>query len=162
MSLFKELKGWLKGYRKVVILGIGNPLRGDDAIGLIVAKHLKGKVPSTVNVLLCETVPESFSGEITRHKPSHVLMIDSAMLNEKPGFSRLIPPEKIVGTAISTHAMPLSVLADYLKKTADAKVVLLGIQPKNVDFSEGLTPELQQAAEQIAKTIEKALVCGNN
>jgi hydrogenase 3 maturation protease len=143
----------LKGYKRLAILGIGNPLRGDDAIGLEVLKMLKGKVPKNVKLLECEMVPENFLGEIELFKPTHVLMVDAAHLEIEPGRARIVPPEKISGTALSTHAMPLSILVGVIREDLRAKVMLLGVQPEKTEFGEELSPRLQKASKEIAKII---------
>lgn len=162
MTFEKELKKWLTNCHKLVVLGIGNPLRGDDALGLEILRRLEGKVPSHVALIECQTTPENFTGKIKRLKPTHVLMIDAASFGAKPGKVKLIPPEKIAGMALSTHAMPLFMLAEILQKSIGAKVALLGVQPKTVDFGEGLTPELEKAVEKTAEVLAGLMtdVCG--
>ena len=153
MTFEKELKKWLTNCRRLVVLGIGNPLRGDDALGLEILRRLEGKVPSKVTLIECQTTPENFTGKIKRLKPTHVLMIDAAGFEAKPGKAKLIPPEDIAGVALSTHAMPLFMLAEILQKSIGAKVVLLGVQPKLVSFGEQLTPEIEKASEEISKVL---------
>lgn len=137
-------------------------MRGDDAIGMEVVRLLKGKVSKRVRLLECQTVPENFAGEIKQFNPTHVLMIDAAHFEAEPGEARLIPPEKISGVAVSTHAIPLYILAEILRESVDAKVLLLGLQPKTTEFGEKVTPELQKAAENIAKVLLDALRKSSN
>ncbi len=153
MSFENELKNWLGACPKLVVLGIGNPLRRDDALGLDILKILEGKVPTSVRLIECQTAPENFTGEIKRLKPSHVLIIDSACFGANPGRARLVPPQEIAGVAVSTHAMPLYMLAEILEKSVGAKVVLLGVQPKIVDFGEGLSPALEGALKKIGEQL---------
>lgn len=136
LTLLKGLTEWLKDRRKLMILGIGSLIRTDDAAGLEVVKRLEGRVPSNVKLIECETVPESFMGTIRQHQPTHVMMIDAALLNLKPGSSKLIEPKEIAGVPISTHALPLHIFCEYLSKTTGAKVALLAIQPKETGFGE--------------------------
>ena len=145
-----------------MVLGIGNPLRGDDALGLEVLKLLRGRVPRCVRLIDCGTMPENFTGEVKRFKPSHVLLIDAASFDAEPGVVRLVQPEDIGGVAVSTHALPLSMFAEIVQKTIKAKVVLLGVQPKRLDFVEGLTPEVEKAVQEIAGGLVRLLgeVCG--
>jgi hydrogenase 3 maturation protease len=107
-------------------------------------------------------MPENFTGEVKRFKPSHVLLIDAASFDAKPGGVRMVPPEEIGGVAVSTHALPLSMFAEVVQKTVKAKVLLLGVQPKSVDFVEGLTPELEKTVREIAEVLVRLLseVCG--
>ncbi|MBS7657584.1 MAG: hydrogenase maturation peptidase HycI [Candidatus Bathyarchaeia archaeon] len=157
-NLEKELKSWISGFKKIVILGIGNPIRRDDYIGVAVAKLLKEKNLPNVLILECETVPESFTNVIKDVKPTHVLMIDAANLNATPGFAKIIDINEIEYFSFSTHDLPLSLLAKFIAYETNAKIALLGIQPKSLDFGEGLTSELVKASEEIAKTIEKVLI----
>jgi hydrogenase 3 maturation protease len=157
VSLDSQLEKWLRRCRKLVILGIGNPLRGDDALGLHILKGLEGKVPLNVGLIEGQTTPEDFTEEIERSRPSHVLFVDAAHFGTKPGTTKLVPSEKIAGIAISTHAMPLYILAEILHESINAKVALLGVQPKTVEFSEELSPELKKATRKIAKVLANAL-----
>ncbi|MEM2994692.1 MAG: hydrogenase maturation peptidase HycI [Candidatus Bathyarchaeia archaeon] len=157
MTLENTLKKWLKGYRKLAILGVGNPMRGDDALGIEILKLLKNKVPKNVKLMNCETMPENFTGKIRRFKPSHVLLIDAAHFGAKTGEAKLFMPKEISGLVLSTHAMPISLLAETIQKSVGASVMLLGIQPKTVNFGEKLSPETQKAIEETAKIIVEIL-----
>ena len=43
-SIKTQLKTWLHGAEKVVVAGIGNPIRKDDYVGLKIVEDLKGKL----------------------------------------------------------------------------------------------------------------------
>jgi hydrogenase 3 maturation protease len=154
----KELKDWLSQAEHVVVAGIGNPIRFDDFVGVKIIQDLQSKASSKVHLIECETVPESFMDEIVELKPSHVLLIDAAVLGVKPGEVRLYDVEKITNLpAISTHTLPLRVFCDYITQLTHAKIALLLIEPKNVEFGEGLTPEVASSAERIVKTLLSVL-----
>jgi hydrogenase 3 maturation protease len=88
--------------------------------------------------------------------PTHVLLIDAAILGLKTGESRLVNPEQMTAfPAISTHMLPLRIFCEYITSIAKAKIALLLIEPGNVEFGEGLTPEVQATAENIAKLLLK-------
>jgi hydrogenase 3 maturation protease len=153
-SIQNSLKKWFAGAEKVVIAGIGNPIRRDDFVGVKIVQDLKGKVSKNVCLIECETVPESFMQEIIDLKPSHVLLIDAAVLGLKPGETRLVFPEQVADfPAITTHVLPLRIFCEYVTKMAGAKIALLLIEPENTEFGEGLTPEVQKAAEKITKVM---------
>ncbi len=157
MELEKALKKWLKNCRKLAILGIGNPLRRDDAVGLRIVEELKGKVSENVKLIECRETPELFTGKLKQVKPSHVLMVDAADFEAEAGEARLFSIDEISGLAISTHAMPLYMLAEFIQKSLGAEVKLLGVQPKIVEFDVGLTPEAEIAAKRVAETVAKVL-----
>ncbi len=153
-----QLKDWLTHADKVVIAGIGNPIRSDDFVGTRIVQQLKDKVPQYVRLIECETVPETYILDIEEFYPSHVLLIDAAMLGLSPGESRLVFPEQIAGySAISSHVLPLRVFSDYLKESTGAKIALLLIQPKNVEYGEELSAELEAAAVGLADLLEDLL-----
>jgi hydrogenase 3 maturation protease len=154
----KELKEWLKGAQQVVVAGIGNSIRSDDFVGVKIIQDIQDKVSSKVHIIECETVPESFMDEIVELKPSHVLLIDAAILDLHPGDFRLFDSEKVTNMpAISTHMLPLRVFCDYITQMSNAKLALLLIEPGNVEFGEGLTAEVQKAAEIISELLLKLL-----
>ena len=157
VTLAEHLLSWLRNANRVMILGIGNPMRGDDAIGVEVIKMLRGRVPSCVKLLECQTVPENFIGDIIRFKPSHVLMIDAGQFGAGPGETRLFPPERISGIAISTHNMPLRILSRILEETVSANVLLLAIQPKNTSFDEAMSLEVLETAKAVADMLSEVL-----
>jgi len=148
------LKKWFADAERVVVAGIGNPIRRDDFVGVKIVQDLEGKVSDKVHLLECETVPESFMQEIVDLKPSHVLLIDAAILGLKPGETRLVFPEQITDfPAITTHVLPLRIFCEYITKMTKTKIALLLIEPENTEFGEGLTPEMQKAAEKINKVM---------
>ena len=157
LRLRESLRAWLSGFRRLAVLGIGNPLRTDDAVGLTVIENLEGRVPENVMLIKCETAPENFLSRIEQFKPTHVLMIDAAQLNGESGTSRLIPAEEIGGLVLSTHTLPLSIMAGLIKQTVGAEVMVLGIQPETLDFGEGLSHRLQEASAEIADIIISTL-----
>ncbi len=152
------LKEWLDEAQCVVLAGIGNEIRRDDFVGVKIARDLQAKVSKRVHIIECETVPESFMDEIVELQPSHVLLIDAAMLGLAPGGIRLYDAEKVANIpAITTHMLPLRVFCDYITQMAKTKLALLLIQPKDTDFGEGLTAETLAAATKIECVLLKLL-----
>jgi len=153
-DLKAELEKWLIGRKKVVIAGIGNPIRQDDFVGLKIVESLEGKVTRNVCLLECETVPESYLLDIEQFEPTHVLLIDAAFLGLKPGTARLFDAQKIVDfPAITTHVLPLKVFCEYVKQSTGAKIALLLVEPKTMDFGEGLSVEVKAAAQKIVAVL---------
>ena len=154
----KELKKWLSDAVRVVIAGIGNQIRMDDFVGVKIAQDLRGRISDNILLIECETVPESFVQQIIDFNPTHVLLIDAAILASKPGESRLINPEQLTGyPAFSTHMLPLRIFCEYLAKTTTAEIALLLIEPKKIDFGEGLTDEINASAQNIVNALLEVL-----
>lgn len=154
----KQLKSWLSNVKKLVFLGVGNPLRHDDGFGPALIKAIsKYKLPDKVKLVNCETVPENFLSTIIRLKPSHVIIVDSAQMNSSPGEVRLFTPEDIGGIAFSTHTLPLAFTIKYIQRFTRAEVRLLLVQPENLDFGEGLTLKVEEALNNVKKLLIKIL-----
>ena len=157
-NLQTDLERWLNKSKKIVIAGIGNPIRNDDFVGVKIVQELKNKVPNEVQLYECETIPESFLEPIIELNPTHILLIDAALLGLKPGAIRLINPEQVINfSPITSHTLPLSIFCEFIKKTTESKIALLLIEPKNTGFGEKITPEVQAAAEEIIKLLPKLL-----
>jgi hydrogenase 3 maturation protease len=153
-SIRDALKKWFVDADRVVVAGIGNPIRRDDFVGVKIAKNLIGKVSDKVQLLECETVPESSLQEIVDLNPSHVLLIDAAVLGLKPGETRLVFPERVANfPAITTHVLPLRIFCELIANMTKSKIALLLIEPENTEFGEGLTPKVQAAADKIVNIL---------
>lgn len=124
-----------------LLLGVGNDIRGDDGIGSLVARELDH--PDWV-VIDCGQVPENEMIMVEEGDYDLVVMVDAANMGLEPGEIRQVPRKYLDLFALSTHALPLSVVIDLLQEKVP-RVVLIGIQPKDMGLGEGLTPELQDA-----------------
>jgi len=152
-----ELHRWLNGSGRIVIAGVGSPMRRDDAVGFEIVRRLKGRVEKNILLIECETVPENYIGKIEEFKPTHVLIIDAGQLHLKPGRAQLVAPDRIAGVAISTHTLPLNIFAEYVSRSTGAKIALLAIQPLDLGLGEGLTSDLEESVETLANFLLRTL-----
>ncbi|MFQ6086440.1 MAG: hydrogenase 3 maturation endopeptidase HyCI [Candidatus Bathyarchaeia archaeon] len=153
-----RLRKWLSNAGRVVIVGIGNSLRKDDFVGVEIVRNLQNKVSEAVYLIECETVPENFIEPIIRFNPSHVLIIDAALLNLEPSSSKLLSSKQLMKQqVVSTHALPLRIFCEYLARATNAKIALLLIQPGDTSFGEGLTQEVQNTAKHMARLLSRLL-----
>lgn len=151
-----DFRSVLRGARRIAVVGIGSDLRGDDAAGVEVIRKLRQRLKST-RVLLIEggVAPESFTAEIRRFMPSHILLVDATDFGAKPGEVILAEPEAITGRSISTHTMPLSLLASYLREQTGAKVSLLGIQPASAEMGAPMSEQVKKAVDGVVTALSK-------
>ena len=154
----KELKKWLSDAEKIAIAGIGNPIRMDDFVGVKIVQDLHGKVSDKVLLIECETVPESYLQQIIDFSPTHILLIDAAILGLNPSEAKLVKLEELANfPAFTTHMLPLRIFCEYLVKMTKAKISLLLIEPEKTDFGEGLTPKLADFAKKTTETLVRLL-----
>jgi hydrogenase 3 maturation protease len=125
----ERLRRRLRAMRRVAVVGVGDELNVHDRLGMLAAKEVEGLHLSHVRVFLAGTVPESVTGPIRRYKPDAVVLLDAADMGARPGTVALVEPREIRASLLSTHALPLSVVMDFLEKDTGARVMLVGIQP---------------------------------
>ncbi len=154
-----NLKEILGDARKVVICGIGNENRADDAFGVVVAEKLRKTLRNPdVVVINCGEVPESYTGVIKKHEPDAVIFVDAIEFGGKPGEIVTADPEGTLGSAASTHSLPLRVIVQYLKaELKGCRFILVGCQPGSTALFGEMTEEVKKSAERLAGLIEDML-----
>jgi len=154
----KELRAILKGAKKTVVMAVGDELDPRDCLGHLAGRKIAATNPKGVEVLLTSQMPENFTSVVRRMKPSHVILIDAAEMGKDPGDVAIIDSGKITATRVSTHAMPLSVLMDYMRKELKVKVALIGIQPtSSEEYGEvEQPPEILKGIDRIVNGIKAA------
>jgi len=156
-SFEEKLKAWLFSAKRVAVVGVGNAMRRDDALGIEIVKLLQGKVSKRVSLVEAETMPENYMDPLLEFRPSHILIIDSGLLGKRPGSAKLLKPNENVKTPISTHTLQLEVFCAYLEKAISAKILLLIVQPKDTSMGEGVTKEIAKAEERISDLLIEIL-----
>jgi hydrogenase maturation protease HycI len=160
-SLRANLQNQLKtnSAPRVAVLGIGHELRGDDAVGLWLAARLKSLAAGCDRLLAVEAgpAPENFTGTLRKFKPDLVVLADAAFMDADAGAIGWLSWQDASGFSASTHTLPLHLLATYLTAELDCEVALIGIQPAQLTIGAALTPEVQQAAEEISKVFIEAM-----
>jgi hydrogenase 3 maturation protease len=145
----------------LVVLGVGNELMGDDGAGTLAAKLLRifEIRNSKFEIIVYEagTTPENFTGPISRIKPDLVLMIDAADMGLKVGEVAWLEPQSMGSMMHTTHNMPLSFLAEYIRRTAGCQVGAIGIQAGRIDLDSTVSPEVAEACRQVAQAVGSAV-----
>jgi hydrogenase 3 maturation protease len=161
------LKKTLSEAGPIAVLGIGSDLRADDVAGVIVARVLRrawGRSRSMYAAFEGGTAPENLTGEISRfvrgHEGTgrgHVVLVDTADMNLKPGQVCLLHRDDLAGVSFSTHQLPLSVLVDYIQESSAVDVTIVAIQPKTVLFGGPLSSAVGKAADLVASALRGAV-----
>lgn len=132
-----------------LLLGIGNPRHGDDALGPIFARAFRHPAWRCVNTA---TAPENFTSLVRRLHPDLLVLLDAADMGLPPGTLRRLDPAAIQSGDFGTHAGSIGQLADYLADCA-GHVVVLGIQPAAVRPGARLSPPVRAALRSLATAL---------
>lgn len=146
-----------KSNPRVAVIGVGHEQRGDDAVGLVTARHLRGC--ETIRVIEGGSAPENVTGAVRAFSPDVVLFIDAAQLDLDAGTIRWLDADAVRGLSASTHTLPLRLVAQYLQAMTGCEVALIGIQPAQNALDAPLSPVVADAASQVAAAVQSAL-CG--
>lgn len=155
-----KLEEFLYGCSKLIILGIGNDIRGDDGLGPYIINCLSNlnkdasnnnvlggaDIDNSVNlgdiirfsenILLINggSVPENFTGPIKKFNPSHIIIIDACLMNMNPGEVNIVSKDNIVNVSVSTHSMSLTYLIKYLESNEDMSMEIFDdVNLENLD-----------------------------
>lgn len=130
---------------RVLVFGIGNPARGDDALGVRLAERVRHHYP-TVEVL--EEFQLQIEHALDLAGAGLVLFCDAAVGLERSCEFREIAPA--ASTSAFSHAMsPQAVLEVFARtqRLAPPPAFTLGLRATRVALGEGLSVEGQQALE---------------
>lgn len=136
--------------KRKLLMGVGNDIRGDDAVGELVAREFNKDDWETVD---CGSVPENHIIMVEKGEYDTVVIVDAANMGLNPGEIRIVDRELLNVFTMSTHALPLSLVIDYLEERTK-EVFLIGIQPKDMRLKEGMTAELKEAKNKILKLLK--------
>jgi len=162
VNLENKLREILHG-NKVAIIGVGNPLRGDDAAGPYVAslieQYAKGSVRDNFLVVNAESAPENFLGTIVNFNPDVIIFIDAVETGLKPGSVIISSIDSLEDTVtISTHKVSLKAIGEYLAASTKVKgIYMIGIQVKNVGMGAPISSPVKKSCEKLSATLAKLL-----
>jgi hydrogenase maturation protease len=138
----------------VLVVGLGNRLRGDDAAGLEAARLVGERAPD-VRVVAHEREPTDL---IELWHGTRLTIVLDALQGDEPGrihrfeAGRDELPRRIWGSA-STHALELAEvveLARSLDRLPD-RLLVLGIEGERFETGTGLSPRVERAPHKAAE-----------
>ncbi len=147
----------------MLVLGVGNPMKGDDGIGPAVASRLAslcsepGASPAEdgsphIIALNCGTTPENYTSVVRRVQPQWLVIVDAAEMDISAGACRIIPHERVGALGLSTHSMPLSLFMSYVSDLVD-EIMLVGVQPVATTFGSELSQEAVAAIDALVACV---------
>ncbi len=142
---------------EIIIIGIGNPYRGDDGAGWAVIDALASTIPPAIKTIkLRGDVVELL--DAFANYPA-VYLIDACYMDALPGFwQRLdahctpLPPER---AQTSTHGLGISQAIDLAKALDQLppKLIIYAINGDHYNMSLTLSPPVAQAIGPVAQSV---------
>lgn len=140
---------------KIAFIGIGNSRMGDDGAGLRLAQQLQSILPED-RFLVIEggLAPENCTGELREFCPNLVMLLDAVHGLGRSGMIQWLYAEQIDGFSASSHSLPLSMLAAYLKAEYHCEVYVLAITAQSLETDTALSEYVEGAVEELCHYIE--------
>ncbi len=137
----------------LVLFTAGSVLRGDDAVGPLLAKNLMDAPLEGWEIVDGGQTPEDDLYYIRELCPRKVVFVDAAQMGFEPGSIRRLTAQDVAKQCmITTHSLPISFLLGQLGEVCD-DVVFLGVQVKGTEFFDPLSDEVRAALEDIERTL---------
>jgi hydrogenase maturation protease len=140
-----------------LIIGIGNEYRGDDRIGLIVARQLKAK--ELPNTTVIEGNGEGAALIETWKEAERVILIDAVASGAEAGtLHRLdanIQPIPAHFFSYSTHAFSVAEAIELARvlRQLPPYLAIYGIEGKDFSPGVGLSLEVEKAAQEVVQRV---------
>lgn len=136
----------------VLVLGIGNLVMSDDAVGVLVAQRLQldYRFPDNVEIMDGGTLGLDLLPKL--ENITNLIVIDAVETGQKAGTCVRLCGEELpiaLETKVSPHQMGLKDLlaVSELMGHSPKEMVLIGVQPGSIEMEVGLTAEVEAKLE---------------
>lgn len=140
-----------------VVIGIGNPDRGDDAFGRVVAARLRGRLPA--HAVLVEANGEATALLDRFAGADRAILIDAAVsggdLGEIRRFDVSSEPLPVAKYGLSTHGFGLAEAVELARTlgTLPRRCVVYAVEASSFEPGAALSPALVPAVDEVARRV---------
>jgi len=146
---------------RVLVIGVGNDYRHDDAVGFIVARHLREK--NFQHITVREMSGEGAALIAAWQGADRVIIVDAVQSGAAPGtIFRVEAHREPIPTNFfhySTHAFGVAEAIELARALNQLPQCLLmyGIEGKDFEAGEGLSPVVKEAVEEVVRLVLREL-----
>lgn len=142
----------------ILVLGVGNLVMSDDAVGVVVAQRLRHNYRFADNVEIMDGGTLGLDLLPKLENITNLIMIDAVETGRKAGTCvRLCGQELPIAleTKVSPHQMGLKDLLSVsgLMGHLPDEMVLIGVQPGSLEMEIGLTPEVEAMVDTLTGNV---------
>jgi len=149
--------------RPVVVLGLGNPLMGDEGIGVHLIERLAASGEQYPSVDFIDAGTGGLSVLHLLDGRRKAIIIDCAFMDEPPGAIRRFTPEDVRSRKVlahqSLHEADLIRIIEMARQLGQApeQIVIFGIQPEQVRAGGELSRTLAEKTDEYISLILREL-----
>ncbi|MEP2774498.1 MAG: hydrogenase maturation protease [Luteolibacter sp.] len=143
--------------KSILVIGVGNPYRGDDAVGRLVARRLMESTPPGVTVL--EESGEGAALMEAWEDADAVILVDAVQSGEAPGaIHRFDAQAQSIPSQFfhySTHAFSVAESVELARALDQLppRLIVYGIEGADFSSGETLTPSVAAAMDEVMNRI---------
>jgi hydrogenase 3 maturation protease len=154
MSTQHQLKSRLNSVRDsaVLIVGVGNILKGDDAAGPLLCEKLI-QAGISIEVIDTGTAPENYIQKIINKAPRNLLVVDAIEFGALPGTIEIFDYGQLDSHAFSTHTLSPRFFVDIIRKNIEVNVYFIGIQPAYTHLGSPVSEQVDSAIENLSRVL---------
>lgn len=138
---------------EVVIIGIGDPRRRDDAVGLFIAEELAGQ-PIAENVRVVSGGTDEFDLVTELASVQRAIILAAIQLGEEPGTVHCLSPADAEARADYISSPGEMALIDAIELSSmpvEAQVLVVGIEPAEIVPGQTLHPRVEASVAEAAQ-----------
>lgn len=145
---------------RMLLLGVGNEMLGDDGAGVLVARDLAQLNDERFLAVPVEIGVENAGHLVRRHRPGVLFVVDAvAAATRKPWL--FVPISRLDTWCHSTHSVPLGLLIrTWQQDSPRMRPYFLGVRPHRVALGAPMSLLVQAACEEIVGLFRGVLVGG--
>ena len=147
----------------MLVAGAGNDLMGDDGAGIYVINKLEEMNPDHIDLRNCGT--DLFRLATARQHYEKVILVDAIRANKPPGSIHWFTPDHIGNYSVSGSVHQLSVM-EILSllplmnaNFSGSEFYLVGIEPGDFTYQQGLSAAVQKSAEKVFQLLSTQSGC---
>ncbi len=140
------------------VIGLGNPLMGDDGFGLVALERIREEWRLEGDVELADGGTWGMSLLPLIENAERVILLDAIAAGAQPGEIVVLERDRLpvyLSRKLSPHQVDMKdVLAvAELRGTLPLETVAIGVQPKSVEMGLGLSAEVESAIDRTVETV---------
>ncbi|MGF1619959.1 MAG: hydrogenase maturation protease [Rhodomicrobiaceae bacterium] len=140
-----------------MVIGIGNPERGDDGAGRLAARRLREQLPPDAVIVETSGEPSALLNELA--KASSAILIDACVSGSRPGavqrFDVTAKPLPETFRDLSSHGLGVGVAIELARSLDQLphRCILYVIEGRQFDIGRTLSPEVDVAIGDVCDRI---------
>ncbi len=146
---------------EILVIGIGNAFRGDDAAGLLAARELSARSPA--GVMIVESRGDGTDIMNAWKGRGKVILIDAMLAGLTPGaiFRFVIPGHDLSPNVFgsSSHTLGAGEAIALAKSLGElpGELVVFGIEGRQFTLGAGMSPEVESQVPKLVRMVEAEL-----